>query len=72
MPLRTWVQCLCEKCHLHVIPVSREISIAFCELPLLHDDPFDRLIISTAQSNRLAVVTAAAIYSTYLGLDGIW
>ena len=39
------------------LPVTVEHGLRVGELPLLHKDPFDRLLIAQAQLERLTIVT---------------
>ncbi len=39
------------------IPVSCRIGMRATELPNIHNDPFDRLIIATAQSRDLKILS---------------
>ena len=41
-----------------VLPVSETHILALSKLPMLHKDPFDRLLIAQAQVERLAILTA--------------
>ena len=53
------------------IPVTSAIAIHSAQLPLLHNDPCDRMIVATAQLNDMAILTcdqAIAQYKT----DIIW
>lgn len=40
------------------LPVQHAHALAVAELPLLHRDPFDRLLIAQARHLRLRIVTA--------------
>ena len=42
------------------------------ELPLHHNDPFDRLIISTALSDDLPLISCDTQFRKYKGLRVIW
>ena len=41
-----------------ILPVTREYLETLESLPLLHRDPFDRLLISTALTEELTIITA--------------
>ena len=43
---------------IRLLPIRRAHIIALETLPLLHRDPFDRLLISTAIAENLTLVTA--------------
>jgi len=40
-------------------------------LPFHHRDPFDRLLVAQAQTERLAVVTTDAVFRKY-GVRVVW
>lgn len=40
-------------------------------LPMYHKDPFDRLVIAQAHSQRLTIVTADPLFATY-GVSILW
>lgn len=48
------------------LPVQPEHAEAVRDLPLLHRDPFDRLLIAQAKAERLTLVTRDKIFSDYL------
>lgn len=59
MPVRRWVkQALTETASVILLPLSPEISILSCELPMIHADPADRIIMATAQQEGIPLVTA--------------
>jgi len=43
---------------LRPIQVSYSHALAVCELPLLHGDPFDRMLVAQARTEGLALITA--------------
>ncbi len=47
------------------IPMTSDIAVHSAELPLLHNDPCDRIIVSTAQLNGLEIVTCDEFISQY-------
>jgi PIN domain nuclease of toxin-antitoxin system len=40
------------------VPIEHNHALAVTELPLLHRDPFDRLLVAQARDLRLRIVTA--------------
>lgn len=52
---------------IEVLPVSSTYLTALCSLPLFpnHKDPFDRLIIATALTDNLAIISADNKFSLY-------
>jgi len=50
---------------LHVLGLAPDHALAVAELPLHHRDPFDRLLIAQARSERLTIVTADPRIAAY-------
>ena len=49
-----------------MLAVKPEHLLALADLPLLHRDPFDRLLLAQAKAEGLAVVTTDRIFGEYL------
>lgn len=49
----------------HVLGLDAEHGLAVADLPMHHRDPFDRLLIAQAHSERLTVVTADRRFAAY-------
>ena len=64
-PVGEWFERVTEHHGLTVLPLDLKVCIAAAELPPIHDDPFDRFIISTAKLNDLSVVTADERFERY-------
>ncbi len=47
------------------LPVKSEHTIAVGDLPLLHKDPFDRLLIAQARTEGLTLLTTDALVADY-------
>jgi PIN domain nuclease of toxin-antitoxin system len=41
-----------------IFSVSDEHAVATADLPMAHDDPFDRLLLAVAEVDRLTLLTA--------------
>lgn len=54
------------------IPVSAALGCLAAQLPDIHNDPFDRIIIATAQQQRAKILTKDALIARYPGLEIIW
>ena len=50
---------------LQILGLTPEHGLGVAELPLHHRDPFDRLLISQAQHERLTVLTADRRFTKY-------
>jgi len=60
-----WFKAICEEQNIAPIDISPHISFKANLLPWHHKDPADRLIISTAITNRLAIVTHDKMFPPY-------
>lgn len=49
-----------------LLPIRASHLQALTQLPLLHRDPFDRLLIAQAKAENLTIVTADRLFSEYL------
>jgi PIN domain nuclease of toxin-antitoxin system len=56
---------------LRVLNVTLEHTLRVAELPMIHRDPFDRLLIAQAQVERLPIVTNDPAISRY-DVETIW
>jgi PIN domain nuclease of toxin-antitoxin system len=71
-PVDEWFSMMLERRGLREIPVSGAIAGLATRLPPIHRDPFDRLLIATAQTHRLKLLTPDPIIAKYPNLDVIW
>jgi PIN domain nuclease of toxin-antitoxin system len=53
------------------LPVDEESSLHLSRLPALHDDPFDRVLVSQAIVHGLTILTPDALITQYPGRT-IW
>lgn len=53
-------------------PVTGDIAARATELPDLHRDPFDRLLIATAQSCRWKLITPDPLIHQYPDSRAVW
>lgn len=63
--LATWWRQATELTAARVLQVRASHVTALAALPLLHKDPFDRILIAQAKAERLALLTNDAQISTY-------
>lgn len=54
-----------------VLPLEFEDFARLSRLPIVHRDPFDRLIISQALNRGMTVVTGDRAFKAYAGLDAL-
>ncbi len=63
-----------ERMSLHAVfalPVEISHALEVCNLPPLHADPFDRLLVAQARLEKLAILTADAAIGQY-EVEVIW
>ena len=68
--LGEWLATIIEHHDLCELPVDLAASVRSTELPAIHADPVDRILIATAEVRGLPVVTADAVFARY-GVDVI-
>jgi PIN domain nuclease of toxin-antitoxin system len=71
-PVDLWFSAMLQWHGLHEIPISGAIAARATLLPGIHRDPFDRLIIATAQEHRLQILTPDATIAKYSHLTTVW
>jgi PIN domain nuclease of toxin-antitoxin system len=57
-PTHAWVDEFCTRSGIIIVPLSPEIAVAAGELPGLHGDPADRILIATARHHKVPLLTA--------------
>lgn len=70
-PDRWWPKIL-EHHGIEEISISSKIAISSVGLPLLHNDPCDRIIISTSKVNNIPIITPDKLISQYSGVNVVW
>lgn len=70
-PVR-WFLGLAERYDLREVPLEAAIACAAAALPLLHRDPFDRVIVALAQAHGLTVLTSDDNIRKYAGVRTLW
>ena len=61
-----------EHHRLSVVPVDSEIAWNSAQLPPIHRDPFDRILIATAQKHKMTILTKDRIIPTYPRVKVVW
>lgn len=67
-----WFLGLVERYELREVPLDAGIACAAAALPLLHRDPFDRVIVALAQAHGLTVLTSDENIRKYAGVKTLW
>ena len=57
---------------IHEVPVDVAIALASTQLPPIHRDPFDRIIIATAQAHKMTILTKDRTIPTYPKTKVVW
>ena len=70
-PLSDIVEMQIEQNGLQILPITLEHIFALHDLPHIHKDPFDRLLISQATIEPMVLVTADKIIEQY-DLETLW
>ncbi len=60
-----WLAAVLEHHNLSELPVDLAASIRATELPAIHADPVDRILIATAEARGMIVVTSDALFARY-------
>ena len=64
-PLEFWVPLLENDWGVHPLAINFEHATAVRQLPLIHNDPFDRMLVAQAQCEGLTLVTADPAITAY-------
>jgi PIN domain nuclease of toxin-antitoxin system len=67
-----WFRQAARNLQARILPVRLEHIAALEKLPLLHRDPFDRLLIAQAAAGQLALVTADDAIRSYREAQCVW
>jgi len=67
-----WLTRVLEEYVIDSLPLSLSVMVAAAELPAIHADPCDRMIIATAKAQHLTLVTADRVMPTYPGVKVVW
>jgi PIN domain nuclease of toxin-antitoxin system len=71
LPYRDWMNKAITDLTLSMLPVTIAYADAQAALPWHHRDPFDRLLIAQALTDRLGIVSADAQLDAY-GITRVW
>lgn len=61
-----------ERFDIQQVPVDVETGLLSTQLPQLHRDPFDRIIIATAQLHGMTILTKDRTIPTYPKVKAVW
>jgi PIN domain nuclease of toxin-antitoxin system len=71
-PVDEWFAAMLEAHGLSELPVTGTIAARATLLPAIHNDPFDRLLIATAQEHGLTLLTPDRKTRQYPNLKTLW
>lgn len=71
-PLAEWWATVIEQHGIGEVPVEADIAIAATQLPPIHGDPCDRLLIATARHLGATLLTPDVNIRAYPGLQTAW
>ncbi len=71
-PPLQWFLGLIDRYDLREAPLDAGIVCAAAALPLLHRDPFDRVVVALAQAHGLTVLTSDENIRKYAGVKTLW
>ena len=72
LPASTWFTRVCEERGLTPLPLTAEVCLAAAELPDIHRDPVDRLIVAQALQHGLRILTSDRTIPRYPGVEVLW
>ena len=67
-----WIERARRSHALDVLPLEMAVALRAAALPRLHNDPFDRLLIATAQEHHLVLLTPDPKLRIYPALKTRW
>lgn len=62
----------CKKEEIKILPIKLKYIERIQKLPLLHGDPFDRIIMATAIEEDLTIVTSDSKIKQYSEINCVW
>ena len=71
IPLNELIDQQCLKNGLQILPIETTHIYALKNLPAHHNDPFDRLILTQAQTENLTLLSADSVFKHY-DVECIW
>ncbi|MBF0239475.1 MAG: type II toxin-antitoxin system VapC family toxin [SAR324 cluster bacterium] len=72
LPASTWFEKALILHGLQEIPLSSAIAFRATELPLLHKDPADRMIIASSLEKNLCLLTPDTHIQEYPDIQWLW
>lgn len=67
-----WFDAMVSYYMLDVLSITASHALRAASLPLIHRDPFDRIVIATALEHNRTILTSDRIIPTYPHINTIW
>lgn len=67
-----WFLGLTERYGLRELPLETRVACAAAALPLVHRDPFDRVLVALAHAHTLTILTSDENIPKYQGVKTLW
>jgi len=71
-PPARWFQALRARHELRELALDAATACAAADLPLLHRDPFDRILVSIAQAHAFTILTCDQAIPKYHAIRTVW
>jgi PIN domain nuclease of toxin-antitoxin system len=72
LPIDEWFPAMLAQHSLEELPVTGHVAAKATLLPLMHQDPFDRLLVAAAQKHQLTLITPDPAIHQYPDTDTLW
>lgn len=72
LPAALWYCRVLEHHEIQELPITGLVAVRSTELPHHHQDPADRLLISTALFYRCPILTPDLLFKRYEGITVLW
>lgn len=70
-PMESYVLDLLQENAIQLLPIDFRHVMRISSLPFHHRDPFDRLIVSQAIEEKIALLSCDVVFDAY-GIDRLW
>jgi PIN domain nuclease of toxin-antitoxin system len=67
-----WFHGLMDRYQLKEIPLDGNLVCAAAALPVIHRDPFDRVLVALAHAQTLTILTSDKSIPKYAGVKTLW
>jgi PIN domain nuclease of toxin-antitoxin system len=71
-PPAQWFSGMVERYELREMPLHAHVACAAAALPVIHRDPFDRILVALAQAHTLTILTSDQDIPRYPGVKTLW